>query len=184
MKKKYLVTIILIIAAIAIGTICFPFLRRQKEIYEHSRMESEASKAFEEMVIFCEKNQNEIEAYSSRYLTMKNPDMSYEELGKLEKQIEEELDCKWMFEEISVRYSGQISGKDGVILYNYKKFEHIDYEYEVICSRTIEIFYVEEEVLQQEFEEMYFNAAGPYILCELKKINAHLYVCITGYACV
>lgn len=188
MKRKYLIMIIstiVVIAIIAIGTICFPYYRRQKMRYNYTRMKSEASKAFEEMVIFCEENQDELEAYSSRYLAMKNPDMSHEERKKLEKQIEEELDCKWIFEEISVSYPKRVKDMDDVIVYKYKKFEYFDYEYQVIRSSIIEIFYVEEEMEQQEFEEMYSEEVyvySPYDgLDESKKINEHLYVCMSEW---
>lgn len=140
------------------------------------------NKSFEEMITFCEENQSEIEAYSSQYLTMKHPDMSYEELGKLESQIAEELDCKWIFEKISVGNIEEMNGEEDAILYQYKRFDHIDYKGVNTC-RSIEIYYIEKEISQQEFENMYFFA-DPYFLRAVKKINNHLYVCVTGYMCL
>ena len=92
MKKKYFITVISIIAAIAVGIISFPFLVKLKSNYEYSVAKAKRNKAFKEMIAFCEENQKEIETYSNRYISMKSPDMSYKELEKLEKQIAKELE--------------------------------------------------------------------------------------------
>lgn len=51
-----------------------------------------------------------------------------------------------MFEKILVSYAEELEGEEGSVLYEYKEVEHVEYEYEVICSHTIEIFYMEEEI--------------------------------------
>ncbi len=191
MKRKYLImtiSIIIVIAIIVIGIIFLPSLRTAKSDYEYSVMVKNRNKAFEEMVAFCEENQDEIEAYSSRYLEMKQPDMSGKELGELEDQIAEELECKWMFEEISVIYPNGIDMVEGIVPYHYKDFEYLYYEgssiYESLemyyIYESIEIYYVEEEISQQEFEELILFETPNY-LSYVEKINDHLYVCETGY---
>ena len=182
MKKKYLIIVISIIAAIAIGIKCSPILREKKSHYEYSLMVENVNKAFEEMVAFCEENQKEIEAYSIRHLALAQPDMSYEERMKMEKQIMEELDCKWMFENISVSYNMDLDGTEGIALYEYKRFNYVDLD-GVENPSTIEIFYFEKGISQQDFEEMHFFE-DPYILKDIKKINAHLYVCVRGRMCL
>ncbi len=181
MKRKYLImtiSIIVVIAIIVIGIVSLPSLRKEKSDYEYSVMVKNRNKAFEEMIAFCEENQNEIEAYSSRYLEMKQADMSWKELGELEEQIAEELDCKWMFEEISVIYPEGIDTVEGIVPYHYKNFAHDDYEGGSTYN-SIEIYYVE-EISQQKFEELIFFEGSDY-LDDVKKINNHLYVCVTGY---
>ncbi len=185
MKKKYLIiaiSIIVVIAIIVIGIIFLPSLRTAKSDYEYSVMVKNRNKAFEEMVAFCEENQDEIEAYSSRYLEMKQPDMSGKELGELEDQIAEELECKWMFEEISVIYPDGIDMVEGIVPYHYKDFEYLYYEGSSIYE-SIEIYYAEEEISQQEFEELILFETPNY-LGYVEKINDHLYVCETGYMCL
>ena len=92
MKRKFLIIVISIIAAIAVVIISFPFLVKLKSNYEYSVAKAKRNKAFKEMIAFCEENQKEIETYSNRYISMKSPDMSYKELEKLEKQIAKELE--------------------------------------------------------------------------------------------
>ena len=181
MKKKCFITVISIIAAIAIGIISLPFLIRVKIRYEYSVTIANANKAFEEMIAFCEENQNEIEAYSSQYLAMRRPDMSDEELMKLEKQIMEELDCEWMFEKISVSHNPD-ERIEGIVLFDYKEYFCIG-EDGIDDPRAIEIFYLEKRISQQKFEEMGFFST-PNTLVDIKKINAHLYVCMRGYMCL
>lgn len=181
MKRKYFMIIASIIAVIAIGIISFPFLIRAKIHYEYSVTMANANKAFEEMIEFCEENQNVIEAYSSQYLAMRRPDMSEEELTKLEKQVMKELDCEWMFEKISV-IDNPDERMEGMLLFQYKAF-YCMREDGINKSRDIEIFYMEKKISQQKFEEMVFFST-PHILVDIKKINAHLYVCMRGYMCL
>ena len=178
MKKKYFITVISIIAAIAVGIISFSFLVKLKSNYEYSVAKAKRNKAFKEMIEFCEENQKEIETYSNRYISMKSPDMSYKELEKLEKQIAKELDCTELLEDIAVRYTGEWEKEEGVILYRYKMEEYLDYEYGIV-----EVLYINKEMSEQEVKEMHFFEA-PAILRNIKKINAHLYVFVRGYMCL
>ena len=68
MKQKYLIRVISIIAAIAVGIISFPFLVKLKSNYEYSVAKAKRNKAFKEMIAFCEENQKEIKTYSNRRL--------------------------------------------------------------------------------------------------------------------
>lgn len=185
MKKKCFIIAISLIAVIVIGIIFFPVLRELKLKHEHSMIESKVNKAFEEMIVFCEEHQKELGVYSSRYIATKHPDMSNEELMKMEKQIIEELDCKWMFEKILVCYSRDLGETEGIVKYTDKIFfSYVDSD-GVTDYREIEISYFEKEISQQDFEEELPSFGdGPYILGDIKKINAHLYVCVTGYECV
>ena len=187
MQRKYLMIVISIIVTmlIGIGIISIPSLIEAKSRYEYSLFLENVNKAFEEMVVFCEENQKEIEAYSIRHLDMVQPDMSNEEFMKMEKQIIEELDCKWMFEKISVCYSRDLEEIEEIVKYTDKNFfSYIDSD-GVQDYHEIEIFYFEKEISQQDFEEgLPSFVDGPCILEDIKKINAHLYVCVTGYECV
>ena len=72
----------------------------------------------------------------------------------------------------------------GIIKYTDNFFSYVDSD-GVTDYREIEIFYFEKEISQQDFEEELPSFGdGPCILEDIKKINAHLYVCVTGYECV
>lgn len=184
MKRKYLIIVILIMAAmlIGIGIISIPSLIEAKYRYEYSLFVENVNKAFEEMVTFCEKNQKEIETYSNRYILSKHSDMSSKEIFELEEQIMEDMDCAWLFETISLVSSEELEKEPEIVLYSYKDFDYIDIN-GMNTPCTIEIFYIGEETSLQEFENMYFFDT-PYILCDIKKISNHLYVCVRGYMCI
>ena len=175
MKKKCLIIVTSLIAVTVISIIFFLAFRELKLNYEHSMVEAEVNKVFEEMIAFCEENQKELEVYSSRYISTKHLDMSYKELQRLERKVADDLDCKWMFEYISVRYTGEWEKEEGVILYRYKMEEYLDYEYGIV-----EVLYINKEMSEQEVKEIHFFE-DPAILRNIKKINSHLYVCVRGH---
>ncbi len=181
MKRKYLNIIIAPIVIIGIGIIAFYFLNLNELIakYEIHRMEEDSKKDFDEIVVFCEESQREIEAYSKRYISMKHQDMTYEELEKLEKQIMVDMKCTGLFEKISICYSGDWEKRRGIIIYDDGKIFGYENKYGN-DFRIVEILYTDEEISEQENIESYFFKS-PIVVYDLKKINAHLYVCIIGY---
>ncbi|MCM1160760.1 MAG: hypothetical protein NC412_06010 [Roseburia sp.] len=93
-----------------------------------------------------------------------------------------DMDCAWLFETISLVSSEELEKEPEIVLYRYKNFNYINIDgMDTPC--TIEIFYIGEETLLQEFENMYFFDT-PYILYDIKKISNHLYVCARGYMCI
>lgn len=181
MKRKYANLIVVPIVVIAIGIIAFLLLNLNelKAKYEIHRMEEDSKKDFDEIVVFCEENQKEIEAYSKRYISMKRQDMTYEELEKLEKQIMVDRKCAGLFEKISVCYSGDWEKRSGIIIYDDGKIFGYENKYGN-DFRIVEILYTDDEISEQEDIESYFFNS-PIVIYDLKKISAHLYVCIIGY---
>ncbi|MBD5465387.1 MAG: hypothetical protein HDR22_06155 [Lachnospiraceae bacterium] len=174
MKKKCFIIAISLIAVIVIGIIFFPVLRELKWKHEHSMIESKVNKAFEEMIVFCEEHQKELGVYSSRYIATKHPDMSYKQLKRLERKVADDLDYIWLFDYISIGYTGEWEKEEGVILYRYKE-EYLDYKYGIV-----EVLYINKEMSEKEVEEMDFFG-DPHFLEDINQINTHLYVFMRGY---
>lgn len=159
MKYKYPVLIgVAILLLIAGLVICFT----NKD--DRSK-EKEVDLKFEELVMFCQENQKEIEAVSDEILSIIDTDMSLTDVDSVAEQI---TNPEWarISETLEVNYPVNEEDTGNKLYYFYESFEKGRY--------VLKVLYIDAD--KESAESYISNRFNP--VDRIQKINEHLYVCL------
>lgn len=124
---------------------------------EYIEFKDKVNKKYEELIKFCEENQEEIVAISEEFISIMEVDMSYKEYIELENRI---TNPNWIKISQTLRFD---EVRPWLVQYYYDSWDTY------ICT----VFYmVEDEEVIDEFLSCRYQK---YLY---KKINDHLYVCL------
>ncbi|MBD5135899.1 MAG: hypothetical protein HDT39_08055 [Lachnospiraceae bacterium] len=164
MKYRYQVMINVVILALATCCIIY-FIKIDNEknnssvYYLTSEEREEIDKEYEELIKFCEENQEEIGAISEEFLSIMEADMPYEEYIELENRI---TNSDWARISETLGFS-----------YNADKLWLVEYSHGSKYEYYWRVFYMVED--EEEIERF---LSCRYLKYRYQKINDHLYVCL------
>ena len=171
MKHKYkiIVCMIVIIAGSAASFFqsiqCSVWLKAYKEEIAFE----EAYMAYEKMITFCEKNQNELVAVSDQYLSKISKAVSQEEIIDSCRQFTDDSKTEWLSDKMSLKCTNYKASDKNRLQYHCKSFYTLDeFNEKIYCN--VEVLYIDEE--EGRVEE-YMDESPVYYR---HKVNDHLYV--------
>lgn len=127
--------------------------------------EKEVDLKFEELVMFCQENQKEIEAVSDEILSIIDTDMSLNDVDSVAEQI---TNPEWarISETLKVNYPVNEENTGNILYYFYESFEKGRY--------VLKVLYIDAD--KESAESYISNRFNP--VDRIQKINEHLYVCL------
>lgn len=159
MKHKYPILICVTILILMISVVIH-FIKKEAILTEN-----EVDLKFEELVMFCEVNQKEIEAVSDEILSMIEKDMSLTDVDEVVKQISNP-DWARISGILKVNYPINEEYTGNKLYYYYHSFEKGKY--------VLKVLYIDaDKEMTEDYISSRFNPID-----RIQKINEHLYVCL------
>ena len=168
MKYKYQVMINIVILLLeACFIICFIEIDKMNDLSEHLvyiEFQDELNKKYEELIRFCNENQEEIEHISEEFSSIMEADMPYEEYIELKNKITNP-DWKRISQTLNFKYDAD---RPWFVEYYCDELSW------KISKYIFKVFYIVEE---KAVTDAYMNNIY-YGHDRFQKINDNLYVCI------
>lgn len=165
MKKVFLILISILILVLIIGLGCFIHFKAEQEAIKKSN-KAEVEKGFEELILYCSQNHNDIEAISAEVNKIIKDDGSIIYAEDIVNQI---TNPKWkqLSEQLEIKYP-----EDFNLSYNMVSYHDYSYQGEGPYALYVVYFNESEENIQNYLAGRFVSPS------RYTKVSDHLYVCL------